>query len=130
MTALFRRFLVMSPLTMMAAGATLAPRVEILTMLVCNQLKPAYTDGRGMENLSIRPWDAVPAASPFQADFNTEDLKEAHQVGYVTWEMNGNGTTPPPYAELCKADAVVQAGVATMQAGKLCVEWLMRIVSH
>jgi hypothetical protein len=96
MTALFRRFLVMSPLTMMAAGATLAPRVEILTMLVCNQLEPEYTTGRGTENLSI-----------------------------PLWEMNGNGTTPPPYAELCKADAVVQAGVATMQAGKLCVEWLM-----
>jgi hypothetical protein len=94
----------MAPLAVMASGATLAPRVEILNLLVCDQLKPEYTAGRGMEDLGIRPWDMSSA-------------------------MSGNGTKPPPYAELCKSDPVVQAGAATIQAGKYvvdcCVTWCL-----
>jgi hypothetical protein len=104
LTTPFRRFLVMAPLAVMASGATLAPRVEILNLLVCDQLKPDYTAGRGMEDFGIRPWD-------------------------ISSAISGNGTNPPPYTELCKSDPVVQAGAATIQAGTLvgdrCIVWCL-----
>ena len=41
------RFLASVPLVAAAGAATLAPRVEILTRIVCEVYKPEYTIGRG-----------------------------------------------------------------------------------
>jgi hypothetical protein len=112
----------MAPLSMIAGGATIAPRVEILTMLACDQLRPEYTAGHGMEDLGIHPWGwtaapVVPAVAPAQTHFGVNDYSDnAHDVEFVAWDIGKNGTLPPN-PQLCKSDPVVQAGVAKLQAG-------------
>jgi hypothetical protein len=111
---------------MIAAGATMAPRVEILTMLACDHLKPEYTAGHGLEDLGIHPWGPSPSAasldhslpvSSFQLATHEHSGDELHDTGYVNWEASGNGTVPPNPG-LCKTDPVVQAAVAKLQASK------------
>jgi hypothetical protein len=116
-------FLAMAPLSTLAGGATVAPRVEILTMLVCDHLKPEYTAGHGMEDLGIHTpsWGSraidrlgVSSVSPF---WERGDAAETAVFVPTTLEIGVNGTIPSN-PKLCKTDPVVQAGVAKLQGSK------------
>jgi hypothetical protein len=131
MTSLLR-LLAMACLATIADGATLGPRVEILTMLVCDQLKPEYTGGRGMEGLGVHPWggsepvaswDPIsshvswgPAFSYVSGSVGSEVLlRDMHEAVSVVWMPADNGTALPPPSDQCKVDSIVQAAVAKLQ---------------
>jgi hypothetical protein len=121
------------PLSSIAMGATIAPKIEVLTMLACDHLKPEYTAGHGLEDLGFRlpGWarhsTAAPVAlsSPVQASndqaenngaFWTVDGKSGNDYVFLNAETGGNGTTPTN-PQKCKSDPVVQKAVAKLSAG-------------
>jgi MFS family permease len=116
-------------------GATMAPRVEILTMLACDQLRPEYTAGRGMEDLGIHdPWaKPIPAVSPAHtAPVHSEQTYNGHALAldldYSSYEAHRNGTVPPN-PKLCKTDPVVQAGVAKLQTTMTTVMGVLGVLT-
>jgi hypothetical protein len=111
-----------------ADGATMGPRVEILTMLACDQIKPEYTGGRGMEGLGVRPWGiSTPAASssyPSQSVDLDGPPGETRDQEVVTWVVVDDQTTPFQPSDQCKTDTVVQAAVAKLQGGTCEPIWM------
>lgn len=109
----------------------MAPRIEILTMLACDQHKPEYTAGHGMDDLGIHlpRWanrgsgntvilsDSIPVASSDAPSFwSMDDKADSTDTVYFVNEI-GDGNTTVPNPALCKTDPVVQRAVAKLSTG-------------
>lgn len=121
----------MMPLSSIAGGSTIAPRVEILTMLACDHHKPEYTAGHGMEDLGVRlpRWmhrgsdditifgdNARSTAVNAHAFWTTDTKANNADMVYFIEEAGGNTTVPNP--SMCKSDPVVQRAVTKLTASK------------
>lgn len=101
----------------------MGPRVEILTMLACDQLKPEYTAGRGMEGLGVRPWGTSEPVvswvsnSSHTSAFGLEAPHDMHGAEPAVWVTADDGPVAPPPSDQCKTDPVIQAAVARLQGG-------------
>ncbi|KAI0957937.1 hypothetical protein AcW1_006164 [Taiwanofungus camphoratus] len=83
-------FLSLIPFTSIVTSATMAPRIEIYTQLVCEAYKPEYTIGRGADRDDEPPLFSIMKKLP----------------SLVPLDDNG--------WELCSSDPVIQAAVAKL----------------
>lgn len=91
----------MLPLTSIAMGATLAPKVAIYTSLACAQHKPEIAGN------STR---SIPLFVSHADNFSYDVSKDAEVSGAITI------STKSP-SDPCKSDPVVQAAVAKLAGG-------------
>jgi hypothetical protein len=121
------------PFSSIAMSATIAPRIEIYTMLACSVHKPdifrqnfpgielgLHTTIHEISGLDFRvPSSDIPTSS---------DIHMAHVFPGIYPFLDSppkNGSTPPPKkGNLCASDPVVLAAVAKLTAGKLSLYFL------
>jgi hypothetical protein len=133
-----RRVFFLAPLRSIATGAILAPRVEIITILVCGQLRPEYTAGHGIVDLGIRPLASFgimsESVNSYSSSSNVDILfgVQQHPAPIVTVHFKNSNGTVPPTSQYCKTDPVVQAAVARLQASKfiLSYSWLSYLIDY
>lgn len=121
------RLLGILPFTAIAMAATLAPRIEIYTILACSVHKPdifkeTYT---GIDlPYSGFPFGGAPSISLPSAGARVSPLQDAEIGTRFTPDMVlrfGNHTQPKPTnPNLCASDPTVQAAVAKLTAGMSC----------
>lgn len=114
------------PFTAIATAATMAPRIEIYTMLACSVHKPDVFK----RNFPDFEWDlhglSLGAANPniSSSIFPVMPIAYASSVSVpivapIFATSQDNGTVTPPRRNLCASDPVVQAAVAKLTAGEL-----------
>ncbi|KDR73681.1 hypothetical protein GALMADRAFT_251462 [Galerina marginata CBS 339.88] len=116
------------PFTSMASSATIAPRIEIYTMLACSVHKPDIFKQNfpglelGLQGVSLETavygirtpelWNTP--ISPFSPNQPQIYLPEVST--FLTTIENDGSTVPPTKRILCASDPVVQAAVAKLTA--------------
>lgn len=106
------RYLCLVPLSSIADNATIGPRVEILTMLACNRLKPEYTT-------LVPPGfngPLYPARTPDTLSVNTDSSHGNLSSLILNTTPNQVAITLPDPAK-CKADLDVQREVTKLTTG-------------
>lgn len=114
------RILCAVPFSAVAKSATVAPKVEVYTMLACRVHKPdifhsmAGHDAVLMPNLlrSEHAYSAIPWASNMVSQSNSSS-----QASTLFVQVEKRDRKP---ANPCAADPVVQAAVARLSAGEYC----------
>ncbi|KAJ7709720.1 major facilitator superfamily domain-containing protein [Mycena rosella] len=101
--------LVCTPLSTIAMSATMAPKIEIYTLLACSVHKPEiFEDMRAHLPSYVRPNEASTARTIFPPSFDIA--------------INNNSSTiismDEPHANPCASDPVVMAAVAKLTTGK------------
>jgi hypothetical protein len=105
------------PLTSIATSATLAPRVEVYTILACAVHKPDR-DILGQNFPEIALGHRVPFRG-FHA--RSHGLIEIFLESYPLLNDRSFGEANPPNQNLCATDPVVQAATAKLIAGQILV---------
>lgn len=92
-------------------STTIAPRIEIYTMLACDAHKPEYTAGRGTEGLGIHPpwWSKDDIVQ-----ISASTAVSANSLNEQALSISMSNDTIPPSPQLCRSDPVVQAAVARL----------------
>jgi len=99
--------------TSAAVGATLAPRVEIYTMLACQVHKPdIFRENYPSPQSPIHPPIFLPQTTA------TERSEPVH----VFWEAPATPSSDPVKRNLCAKDPVVQAAVARLTASEYSID--------
>jgi hypothetical protein len=97
-------------------SATLAPRIEIYTILACSTLKPEYMRfglSYREDNSTLLVPNPLPGTSPLTpTSFASQDIVHVHLASSPDASDNFNAI-----ADRCAKDPVVQAAVATLTAG-------------
>ena len=115
------------PFTSIAMSATLAPRIEIYTMLACSVHKPDLFR-QNFPGIESYPHSTIHETSGLNyqvpsSDIPTSDIHVDHVFPRIYPFLDSfpkNGSTPPPKkGNLCASDPVVLAAVAKLTAGKL-----------
>ena len=107
------------PFTAMANSATMAPRIEIYTMLACRVHKPDVFKRNFPRldwdlNMSDRNDASIPSVTPevYGVSVSAQILPQPFAAS------QDNGTQTPPERNTCASDPVVQAAVAKLTAGE------------
>ena len=121
------------PFTSIAMSATLAPRIEIYTMLACSVHKPDIfrQNFPGIElglHSTIHEISGLDFRVPSSDIPTLSNIHVAHVFPGVYPFLDSppnNGSTPPPKkGNSCASDPVVLAAVAKLTAGKLSLYFL------
>jgi len=121
------------PFTSIAMSATLAPRIEIYTMLACSVHKPDIfrQNFPGIElglHSIIHETSGLDFRVPSSDIPTSSNMHVAHVFPGIYPFLDSspkNGSTPPPKkGNLCASDPVVLAAVAKLTAGKLSLYFL------
>jgi hypothetical protein len=89
----------MLPLTAISMSATLAPRIDVYTILACKVLRPEYNTTADLPHL----------------------LSTQHQVAAPSFNHLSTITRNEPGPDRCATDPVVQAAVAKLTIGMFYV---------
>jgi hypothetical protein len=119
----------MMPLSSIAMGATIAPKVEVLTMLACEHLRPELTAWHNHGDLNLPTLALSGPSRPYKPEISLDSRRI--YTSFLHAEMNMNLVVIPHTKEqlhetlaadsqLCKSDPLVQKAVAKLSAG----EWL------
>ena len=99
--------------TSAAVGATLAPRVEIYTMLACQVHKPdIFRENYPLPQIPIHPPIFLP---------QTSAIDSRSSPSHVFWENPATPSSDPAKRNLCAKDPVVQAAVARLSASEYSI---------
>jgi hypothetical protein len=101
----------MLPFSAIAMAATIAPRIEIYTMLACGVHKPEHTSNSDPSG--------IPTRSPFSyGKYSQEFGVPPPLLASVGFGSSVNGVeTQIPQWKACASDPVVQADVAKLTTG-------------
>jgi hypothetical protein len=117
------------PLSSIAMSTTIAPRIEIYTMLACDAHKPEYTAGRGLENLGIHMPFSAKSSDLVSATYVSQSFSSSLETNPVIdlnlapvhagADKDSTNGTVLPNPKLCRSDPEVQAAVAKLTASTL-----------
>jgi len=115
------RLLAIMPFTSIAMSATIAPRIEIYTMLACSAHKPDIFRHNfpGIEfDLRSPTTSALDFRAPSSGLPTSPDIYFPGIYPFLDSSPKNGSTIPPKKGNLCASDPVVQAAVAKLTAGE------------
>jgi hypothetical protein len=127
------------PFTSIATSATLAPRIEIYTMLACSVHKPDLFR-QNFPGIKLYPHSTIHETSGLDFRVPSSDIPTLSNIHvahvfpgiypFLDSSPKDDPIPPPKKGNLCTSDPVVQAAVAKLSAGEfsLCFLSLSRYI--